>query len=203
MRDARKAARLTMADVARACADRGASDLSEQSIKNLESGRKATLALSDFLVLADVLGVPPISLLFPLGSTETVEILPGREVPTWDAFAWFTGEAPIEGPADDGSAREVLDTYRHHNDLVMGAKFTRSLAKERRHAAKATTDATLRASLLARAEGYEEHASEDIQELRDFRLRMRERGLVPPPLPEELRDVDTPAPAAPTARAGE
>ncbi|MFJ6294710.1 hypothetical protein ACIQJX_15285 [Streptomyces griseoviridis] len=43
---------------------------------------------------------------------------------------------------------------------------------------------------MERAEGYEEHAFEDCQELRAFRGRMRERGLVPPALPDELALVD-------------
>jgi hypothetical protein len=166
----------------------------------LESGRKATLTLTDFLVLADVLDVPPISLLFPLGSCASVEVLPGREVPTWDAFTWFTGETSVAGSTAAGAAREILDTFRHHSDLVAGAKFTRTLAKERRRVARATTDAALRKNLLARAEGYEEHALEDVQDLHDFRLRMRERGLVLPPLPEELGNADTPSPAGSAAR---
>jgi transcriptional regulator with XRE-family HTH domain len=189
MRDARKAAGLTMADVARACADRGAPDLSEQSVKNLESGRKATLALADFLVLADVLGVPPVGLLFPLGSAETVEVLPGRKVPTWDALAWFTGEDRAEGAAAEGSAREVLDLFRTHGDLVTAASTSTSLARERRRAASTTLDRERRAALLERAQGYEEIAFEDCRDLGAFRARMRERGLVPPALPEELTFV--------------
>lgn len=192
MREARKAAGLTMGDVAQGCADRGLTEITEQSVKNLESGRKASMTIADFVVLADVLGVPPVTLLFPLGASATVEVLPGREVSTWDALAWFTGETPIDQPAPEGSARDVLDVFRNHGDLVAAATASTALARERRRAASTTLDRARRATLLQRAEGYEEHAFEDCQELRAFRGRMRERGLVPPALPDELAFVDQP-----------
>jgi hypothetical protein len=87
-----------MGEVAHGCADRGLPDVSEQSIKNLESGRKASMTVADFLVLADVLGVPPVTLPFPLGSEACVEVLPGRSVSAWDALAWFTGETVLSEP---------------------------------------------------------------------------------------------------------
>ncbi|MFD7131872.1 helix-turn-helix domain-containing protein [Streptomyces sp. NPDC059894] len=192
MREARKAAGLTMGEVAQGCADRGLTEITEQSVKNLESGRKASMTIADFVVLADVLGVPPVTLLFPLGTSATVEVLPGREVSTWDALAWFTGETPMDQPAPEGTARDVLDVFRNHGDLVSAATASTALAKERRRAASTTLDRARRATLLERAEGYEEHAFEDCQELRAFRGRMRERGLVPPALPDELAFVDQP-----------
>ncbi|MFM9550818.1 helix-turn-helix domain-containing protein [Streptomyces caniscabiei] len=192
MREARKAAGLTMGEVAQGCADRGLTEITEQSVKNLESGRKASMTIADFVVLADVLGVPPVTLLFPLGSSATVEVLPGQEVSTWDALAWFTGETPMDQPAPEGTARDVLDVFRNHGDLVSAATSSTALAKDRRRAASTTLDRARRATLLERAEGYEEHAFEDCQELRAFRGRMRERGLVPPALPDELAFVDQP-----------
>lgn len=198
LRDSRKAAGLTMAEVARGCADRGLPEFTEHSMKNLESGRKTSITVAEVVVLADVLGVPPVTLLFPLGSSATVEVLPGREASTWDALAWFTGESPLAEPAPDGSARDVLDLFRQHGDLVAAALSSHALARERRRAASTTLDRARRATLLQRAEGYEEHAFEDCQELRTFRGRMRDRELTPPSLPDELAFVDqpeTPTPA--------
>jgi transcriptional regulator with XRE-family HTH domain len=192
MREARKAAGLTMSEVAQGCADRGLPEVSEQSIKNLESGRKTSMTIADFLVLADVLGVPPVSLLFPLGTSATVEVLPGQEISTWDALAWFTGETPLTEAAPEGSPREVLDLFRTHGDLVAAATASMSLARERRRAASTTLDRARRATLLQRAEGYEEHAFEDCRELRSFRDRMRKRSVVPPALPDELTFIDAP-----------
>jgi transcriptional regulator with XRE-family HTH domain len=191
MREARRAAGLTMADVAQGCADRGF-ESTEQTIKNLETGRRTSLTLAEFVVLADVLGVPPVTLLFSLGSTATVEVLPGREISTWDALAWFTGETPMDQPPPEGTAREVLDAFRNHGDLIAAALSSTALAKERRRAASTTLDRARRQVLLERAAGYEEHAFEDCQELRAFRARMRDRNLVPPALPDDLAFVDQP-----------
>lgn len=192
MREARKAAGLTMGEVAQGCADRGLTEITEHSMKNLESGRKASVTIADFVVLADVLGVPPITLLFPLGTSPTVEVLPGREVSTWDAIAWFTGETPTEQPAPQGTARDLLDLFRSHGDLVAAATASNALAKERRREASTTLDRDRRATLLERATGYEEHAFEDCADLRAFRTRMREGDLVPPALPDDLAFVDQP-----------
>lgn len=181
-----------MAEVAQGCAERGLPEFTEHSVKNLESGRKTSITVTDFVVLADVLGVPPVTLLFPLGSSAAVEVLPGREVATWEAVAWFTGELPLEEPAAEGSARDVLDAFRQHGDLVAAALSSYALARERRRAASTTLDRTRRATLLERADGYEEHAFEDAQELRTHRERMRRRGLTLPSLPDELSFVGEP-----------
>ncbi|MFD9206616.1 helix-turn-helix transcriptional regulator [Streptomyces sioyaensis] len=191
IREARKAAGLTMGEVAQGCTDRGL-EITEHALKNLELGRKASLPLADFVVLADVLDVPPVTLLFPLGTSATVEALPGQTASTWDALAWFTGETPLSEPAAEGTARDALDQFRHHGDLAAAATTSYALARERRRAASTTLDRARRATLLQRAEGYEEHAYEDAQELRAYRERMRQRGLTPPALPDELRFVDQP-----------
>ncbi|MFE9237992.1 helix-turn-helix domain-containing protein [Streptomyces sp. NPDC007007] len=198
LRDSRRAAGLTMAEVAQGCADRGLPEFTEHSMKNLESGRKTSITVAEAVVLADVLGVPPVTLLFPLGSSATVEVLPGREVSTWDALAWFTGESPLAEPAPEGSTRAVLDLFRQHGDLVAAALSSHALARERRRAASTTLDRARRATLLQRAEGYEEHAFEDCQELRTFRGQMRDRELAPPSLPNELAFVDQPATSPPS-----
>ncbi|SHL18867.1 helix-turn-helix domain-containing protein [Actinacidiphila paucisporea] len=192
MREARQAAGLTMGDLAQGCADRGYPDIKEQTIKNLEAGRRASISIADLVVLADVLGIPPVALLFPLGTDATVEVLPGREVSTWDSLAWFTGETPTTQPAPQGTARDLLDLFRSHGDLVAAATASNALARERRREASTTLDRNRRAVLLDRAAGYEEHAFEDSADLRAFRTRMRERDLVPPALPTDLAFVDQP-----------
>ncbi len=190
MREARRSAGLTMADVAQGAMERGMAEITEQTIKNLESGRRASMAITDFLVLADVLQTPAVSLLFPLGTAATTELLPGRTVSTWDALAWFTGETPIAQPPPEGSPREVLDTFRTHGDLVAAALSSSALARERRRAATTTSDPLRRTALLERAAAYEQHAVEDRRELRTYRDRMRDRALAPPALSEELTPVD-------------
>ncbi|MFH8471983.1 helix-turn-helix transcriptional regulator [Streptomyces sp. NPDC018000] len=191
MRRARKAAGLTVAEAAEACASLGLA-VPKTTITNLETGRRSSIDLAEFLVLAEVYKVPPISLLFPLGTDASVAVLPGREVPTWEAVSWFTGETPLDKPAPEGSARDVLDTYRAHSDAVTTALTSTRLAKERRRKASITLDAVRRDALLETAASYEHLAFDDCRELREFRDAMRERGLVPPALPADLTFVDTP-----------
>jgi transcriptional regulator with XRE-family HTH domain len=197
MREVRRTAGLTMADIAQGCADRGHPEIKEQTIKNLETGRRASMSLADFVVLADVLGVPPVALLFPLGTSAVVEVLPGQEASTWDALAWFTGETPSSQAAPEGTAQNLLDIFRSHGDLVAAAMASTTLAKERRRAASTRLDRARRTELLDRAAGYEENAFEDCQDLRVFRTRMRERDLVPPALPNAIAFVDQPESPAP------
>lgn len=196
IRATRDAAGLTVADLAQRCADRGLT-VPRTTITNLETGRRASVDLAEFLVIADALGVPPISLLFPLGTAATVDVLPGREVPTWDAVAWFTGETPSPEAPPQGSDRERLDTFRAHDMAVAAAAASTALAKDRRRKASTTLDADRRADLLARAAGYEELAFDDCRELRAFRDRMRARDLTPPRLPAELAFVDQPEERSP------
>ncbi|MQT04779.1 XRE family transcriptional regulator, partial [Streptomyces jumonjinensis] len=150
----------------------------------------SSVDLGEFLVLAKVYDVPPVTLMFPLDTEAAVEVLPGQEVPTWDALAWFTGETRLDQPTPQGSSREVLDLFRAHSDAVATALTSARMAKERRRKATLATDAGRRDALLETVASYEELAREDRRELHTFRDRMRERGLVPAPLPGELGDAD-------------
>lgn len=189
IRTARTAAGLTVAQTADACAALGV-PVPKTTITNLELGRRASVDLAEFLVLARALDVPPITLLFPLGETATVELLPGQPVSPWEALTWFTGEAHADAPAPEGSAQHLLDTFRAHSDAVATAAASTRLAKERRRKATATTDPTRRTALLEAATSYEELATEDRRELHTMRRRMSGLGLVPPPLPKALAFVD-------------
>ncbi|MFF4520434.1 helix-turn-helix domain-containing protein [Streptomyces bluensis] len=191
LRRARKAAGLTVAETADACAARGLA-VPKTTITNLETGRRGSVDLAEFLVLADVLGVPPITLLFPLDATPTVDVLPGQPVSTWDSLAWFTGETASSEAAPKGSPRELLDVFRAHSDAVAAAAVSTSMAKDRRRKASTTLDPARRADLLETAAGYEQLAFDDCRALRSYREGMRERGLVPPVLPADLAFVDQP-----------
>ncbi|MBK6017183.1 helix-turn-helix domain-containing protein [Streptomyces sp. MBT53] len=193
MRQARKAAGLTVAEAAQACAALGLA-VPKTTITNLETKRRTSIDLAEFLVLAEVYKVPPISLLFPLGAEASVAVLPDRKVSTWEAVAWFTGETPLAEPAPPGSAREVLDTFRAHSDAVATAATSTRLAKDRRRKASITLDSGRRETLLGAAASYEQLAFDDCRELREFRQAMRERGLIPPALPADLSFVDEPDP---------
>jgi len=72
------------------------------TIANLESGRKESMPVHEIAVIARALDVPPLRLLFPLGTEETVEALPGRRMPTWYAVQWWRGKPfPLETEAGE------------------------------------------------------------------------------------------------------
>ncbi|MGX9922959.1 helix-turn-helix domain-containing protein [Streptomyces sp. NPDC002248] len=189
LRSARTTAGMTMAGVAAACAERGHEEMTAQTIKNLETGRKTSLSVADLLVLADVVGVPPVLLLFPLdGTEEEVEVLPHRTASPWDGLAWFTGEGR-HSAAPSGEHQEVLDLYRAHDDVLAAVEASIAMATARRRAAETALDPTLVPGLQERARSYEALSLEDRKDLRAHRDRMRARGLTPPPLPADLQHV--------------
>jgi transcriptional regulator with XRE-family HTH domain len=157
------------------CADLGM-DISRTTIADLENGRRVAISLAELLVLAAALDVAPVLLAFPLGRQETVEALPGREVPTWEAAMWFCGDGDLRLTAaqwevlwNDGG---VVPLFLEHQRLAA------DLRDEQASRAGAPTQ-------------------EDIKfwrgimhQLRDMRSRLRKQGLAPPPLPAGLANVD-------------
>ncbi|OPC84101.1 hypothetical protein B4N89_27050 [Embleya scabrispora] len=88
---------------------------------DLEVGRRESLVVTELVALAQALGVPAISLLFPVGEVATVSPTPGAVVVTWDALAAFAGErAASELPPSD-SPRTRLEASRHHAVAVEAA----------------------------------------------------------------------------------
>lgn len=182
---------MTQEDLANACEERGVT-VSKGTLANLETGRRDSLEVIELMVLADVLGVPPVSLLFPMGGDETaVERLPGASVHPWEAAAWFLGESPTLSPPAAGSPRAQLDAYRAHALAVQNAQVSARHAAERRQQATATADPEFRAQFLGATEAFEKLHQEDLQRLQTVRNALRTQGLVPPPLPEELTQLDS------------
>lgn len=85
--------------------------ISRAQIANYESGRKKGLDLTELLTLAAALRVPPVVLLFPDLPDGPVEALPGVTVDSWEAAAWFTGEARAPGAAA-GESPESSESKR-------------------------------------------------------------------------------------------
>lgn len=108
-----------------------------QVIHNMELGRRANIPITDILVLAAALNVPPVLLVFPIEPPPeqtsdrafadfptTFEPTPGREVVASRALAEFCGEASPETNHNGQIAEQwrrsaaVLANYRLHNDLI-------------------------------------------------------------------------------------
>jgi transcriptional regulator with XRE-family HTH domain len=75
--------------------------ISRAAIANYESGRKKGLDVAELLVLAAALRIPPLTILYPKLPDGPVEVLPTVQVTSWDAAAWFSGEASSPDPSHD------------------------------------------------------------------------------------------------------
>lgn len=188
LRARRKELGLSAQDVTDACAALGY-PIPRTVIANLESGRRASVDVAELLVLAEVLGVPPITLLFPLGTAPTIEVLPGREVSMWDAVAWVTGESREE--AMKTPTQTVLNMFREHGILVSVAMLSRELGEEKRREAALARDPENRAKFLDMVAELDRIHARDIQSLRNWRARMRELEVVPPALPDEFAYLES------------
>lgn len=164
---------LTAAELSGACAALGM-EVPSRTITNWETGKRATIAVTDLLVVAEALNVPPISLLFPLGQDDRVEVLPGRDAAMWDAVAWFTDEAHLDQAPALGSARAALDAFRGHAAAVHTALTSVRIREERRRQPGAN---------LEHADAMLE---DDLRALRELRGAMRAEGWEPPPVPSRL-----------------
>ncbi|MGH4009779.1 MAG: helix-turn-helix transcriptional regulator [Pseudonocardiaceae bacterium] len=92
-------------------------------VTNLETGRRDSVTVGEVYAFAAVLDVPPVVLLLPLGSGESVELLPDHSTDPWTAYRWLLGELPT-GEIDKPPRlhinwlHPVIATYRrHHNGL--------------------------------------------------------------------------------------
>jgi transcriptional regulator with XRE-family HTH domain len=181
----RKKRGMSAQEVTDACAAVGHA-IPRSVIANLESGRRAGLDIAELLVLAEVLGIPPVTLLFPPDSTEPVEPLPGRVMHAWHAIQWVTGEEPRFEFAPEGTPQAALDALRGYQQAVSSALLARTWADKKRREAAATPDPDAREVAEGAAMHLEWQMDRDLQDLLVLGIRLRERGIEPPPLPPEL-----------------
>lgn len=83
--------------------------VSRVAISKIESNTRAgKFDISELLVLAAALDVPPMLLLYPQLPYGHVEFLPGVNVLSYEASDWFSGDAPRRGdPSEEISDREA------------------------------------------------------------------------------------------------
>jgi len=161
-------------------------------VAKLEKGTRGTLTIGQLIVLARALRVSPVTLLFPIGRQDSVEILPGKDVAPFEALLWFTGEADAL-PDDDGDQPkhvEPVTLYRDHQRLVDA--FRDRQAEARIVLAAAST--SMRADDFAGVDRSLNVAGRMLRSaeepLRKVRQRLREAGLTPPPLSEDMASID-------------
>ncbi|MEU2992952.1 hypothetical protein ACPCAJ_26295 [Streptomyces griseoincarnatus] len=106
-------------DLAAECARLGRPDITYAVIVSIETGRSGAegkkrrpVTVDDLLVLGLALATPPLLLLLPLGSEETVPTVPAADPrDPYTVWQWMTGETTpkLDGPLD---GRYVTDSRR-------------------------------------------------------------------------------------------
>lgn len=162
---------LTLAQLAEKCAELGAPQLSYSALANIERGATADakrkprdVSLDELAVLARALDVPPVMLLFPIGTGQRVEITPGFDITAWDAAQWFSGELFL---APEGSSHFATPVYLYRQHAEWVDKFIAAPEAEQDKLREATE-----------------------QMLQNIRAEMRRHGITPPDAPAEFPNVD-------------
>ncbi|MFE7130363.1 helix-turn-helix domain-containing protein [Streptomyces sp. NPDC057638] len=192
------------------CAELGL-PMARSVLANFESGRRPTVSVPEWLVLAKALGVAPVALLCPVAEEGEVEIVPGHAIPPYAAMQWVTGEGPLayravnvpEGESPFGVSlaaieewqddRAGLMSYRALEDLVKHWQRARMRARaSMKHAQLPETTEEQRESLHERAREEDRLATSYEPHIRRERDRLRKDGLRLPSLPDPLTHLDAP-----------
>lgn len=192
VRHCRKRRGMSAQGVAAACAELGYPSLTRGVLANLESGARDSVSVSEWLVLAAALRVPPLLLLFPIGRSDEIEILPDTAVSPWEALGWAE-HGRIVGVDDPFSEDAVtIKEFRRHDEFV--AVWTQSrhearrlrelLEKQPNELEQRGEDITELRLELADRERVEERA---VLMLRQIRQTLRRADLTLPDLPRGLR----------------
>lgn len=157
-------------------------------IVDLETGRRKSISVAELAVIAAALGVPPVLLLFGVGTEETAEVLPGRHVPAFRAAQWFSGEGPLPETGrwlpDQGWVTMPLTWYRDHDRKVLDEVSALTMAGVAAGAAETASSAD-RERLLAAADRELERARQLHDQGRTLREQIDLAGYLPP-VPGEL-----------------
>jgi transcriptional regulator with XRE-family HTH domain len=169
-------------------------------LSNLENGRRPTLTVDEWLLIADTLEIPALLLLFPLGMVDAMEVVPGTEMSPWAALEWAEQREgagsilrnPVElfrqhaaGVARWVSASEELQHLRSAAsgtgyELVVGTKKGGEVITE-------TVDPVAAAAQIKPTEEVIRLTEERITVRR---MAIRDLDLTPPELPPSLAFLD-------------
>ncbi|WP_268959427.1 helix-turn-helix domain-containing protein [Nonomuraea antri] len=166
-------------------------------IAKLEKGLRQSITIPELIVLAKALDVAPVRLLFPLEEQGKVEILPGREVPTWRAAEWFDGsdddalEAKGWDPHTWRSPDPIVMAFRWHRRHLESWSAMQKLLAGQRKEAKEATDPDMKRGLTEVVTENEKLLKKTAQDLAWVRQNMRQLGVAQlPEIPSELRSID-------------
>lgn len=182
----RKRADLTAAMLSGRCADLGL-PVDRNVIAKLENGHRNSVTVDEVYVLAAALSVPPVQLLFAVGTAEEgAEILPGRHVAAFRAAQWVSGEGPLPGPSDEG----VVTIADVHDDsparpLVIYRLADEAFTDEMRAESRARVAEN--SGHPARADGWREAAERSRQAREGLRRLAASEKIAPPPAEMSIR----------------
>lgn len=153
------------------------------ALANLEAGRRKTISLAEISVFATILGTSPLALLFPLDSAlgdDSCEYFPGWHGRGLQAWGWFTGAKPINGPAgvDDSDARLNWQIFERAQRLEQLMRAWIEGSGERRQTVVAGVDVE-----ASRQSYLEEILAAIVGELSEF----EKLGYPSPEIPQSLR----------------
>jgi transcriptional regulator with XRE-family HTH domain len=185
------------------CAALGMPSLSRIVITRLENGRREVVSTAELCVLAAALGVPPAELMFPVGSGDSAEILPGVAVPVLDAVRWLAGGMRLDAGASGTVTMRALGSGEQNavGLLETHARMARQWQAEDLAAAEAADPAVVaavvaalprkqreagRATLQEQVEMAERRRDLAAESLQLVRAEMRRRGMILPPAPRGL-----------------
>ena len=185
----RLARKMSAQQLADRCGELGM-EIPRAVLANLENGRRPIVSVAELLVLAAALDVPPVVLVTPLGHAPGVEILPGRELDTWDAALWISGDVRLPEDAagtevewlDLADEKAIVPLYQKH-DLLVGelqaCDEDELIERARRPVLKDVVGNVI------------DIRSEIAAVLQTHRALMAGRGLLLPALPAGLEDIDS------------
>ncbi len=208
-------------ELAERCQQAGLEKWNREIIANLERGKRGIVSIDEVLVLAYVLGVPPITLFVPVGDEQEFQVTPNLVTQPLLAMRWIFGELPRpEGmavlpgsiPSEPGQiqvwhrARIPIDLYERFDQAASALRDAETAVAmaERRLTETGTGDAEREALTQARAA-----VDASLRQIAGALNTMIEAGVVSPVVsPEllgrlsELRLLDHPEQVVPGTSSG-
>lgn len=177
----------TAKELADRCATHGVPQITATVITNLETRRRSTrqITVDELLVLADVLEVPPVELIAPLGAGEQLEVTPQFHMGALTAIAWIAGDPLSLTPLIDAQFPGAVITeqlLRRGSTPVITARQMRIVANSIHEWDDAARDPELTESNRHMIEVYAKDIEAMADRLMHLAARMEAWGYEPPEL---------------------
>lgn len=96
--------------------------ISRSALSELESGKRRSISLAEFLILSAALEVPPAHLLYPTYPDGIAEVIPGLDEPSHSAADWIGGHRTLmfdgDQPQLEDFANEKVELTREREGLT-------------------------------------------------------------------------------------